>query len=37
MVVQIGQASGAIYASVAGLAPPSHPAIELRHGDWLAA
>jgi hypothetical protein len=37
MVVQIGQASGAIFASVADSAAPSQPAIELRHGDWVAA
>jgi hypothetical protein len=36
MVVQIGQASSAIFASVTGSAAPSHTAMEFRHGDWVA-
>ena len=37
MVVQTGQASGAIFASVTGSAAPGQPGTAFRPGDWVAA
>jgi hypothetical protein len=37
MVVQIGHCSNPIFASLDRSGAPSHAAMELRHGDWVAA